>query len=309
VIVTVTPNPSIDRTIDIDRLERGGLIRAGVATSEAAGKGLNVSRALHGQGLDTLAVLPVARESASTYLALLAGEVSIAAVPVPGSVRVNISLVESDGTVTKVNEPGPGQDAAGVQAILAAVANAPPASWIVGCGSLPPGAPADLYARLSALGSGSVRVAVDSSGEALLAAARAGVALVKPNVSELAAIMGRPLTTLGEAVDAACELVGRGVEAVLLSLGPDGAIFVDASGAVSHAEAAIDDAVNSVGAGDALLAGFVSKGADSAALPEAIAWSVAAVRSPGTRMRRVTEADRDAVVAHDRVDRGRRLRP
>jgi fructose-1-phosphate kinase PfkB-like protein len=116
------------------------------------------------------------------------------------------------------------------------------------------------------------------------------------------------LTTLGEAVDAACKLVGRNVEAVLLSLGPDGAVYVDASGAVSHAEASIDDDVNAVGAGDALLAGFLAKGADSAALPEAAAWSVAAVRSPGTRMRRITEADRDAVVIHDRVDRGRRLR-
>lgn len=308
-IVTVTPNPSIDRTVPIDRLERGALIRAGDATAEAAGKGLNVSRALAGQGIETIAVVPIARESASAYLALLADAVPIRAVSVAGSVRINISLVEPDGTVTKVNEPGPDLDAAGVEAILAAVANAPSASWIVGCGSLPPGAPSDLYTRLSGLGSAGRRVAIDSSGEALLAAAHAGVALVKPNLSELAAIVGRPLTALGEAVDAACELVGRGVDAVLLSLGPDGAIYVDASGAVSHAEAAIDDPVNAVGAGDALLAGFLAEGADSAALPEAIAWSVAAVRSPGTRMRRVTEADREAVVAHDRVDRERRLRP
>jgi 1-phosphofructokinase len=309
VIITVTPNPSIDRTIEIDRLERGGLIRAHEATSEAAGKGLNVSRALFDHGQDTLAVLPVALESAATYLALLADEVPTATVSVPGSVRVNISLVEPDGTVTKVNEPGPTLDTASVEEILAAVASSPPARWIVGCGSLPRGAPTDFYARLATLGSPDRRVAIDSSGEALQRAAGAGVALVKPNASELAGIAGRPLTTLGEAVDAACELVRRGVEAVLLSLGPDGAIFVDATGAVSHAEAAIDDAVNAVGAGDALLAGFLAKGADSAALPEAIAWSVAAVRSPGTRMRRVSQADREAVVAHDRVDRERRLRP
>jgi len=308
VIVTVTPNPSIDRTVEIDRLERGGLIRAHEATSEAAGKGLNVSRALHGQGQDTLAVLPVARESAATYLALLADEVPTALISVLGSVRVNISLVEPDGTVTKVNEPGPMLDTSGMEAILAAVASTPPARWIVGCGSLPPGAPTDFYARLATFGSADRRVAVDSSGEALLRAAGAGVALVKPNASELAGIAGRPLATLGEAVDAACELVGRGVGAALVSLGSDGALYVDAGGAVSHAEAAIEDAVNAVGAGDALLAGFLASGADSAALPEAIAWSVAAVRSPGTRMRDVTRADRDSVVVHARVDRDRRLR-
>jgi fructose-1-phosphate kinase PfkB-like protein len=95
---------------------------------------------------------------------------------------------------------------------------------------------------------------------------------------------------------------------VLVSLGPDGAIFVDGAGAAAHAEAAIDDAVNSVGAGDALLAGFLASGADAAALPEAVAWSVAAVRSPVTRMRRVGEADRRAVIVHDRVDRERRPR-
>ena len=308
-IVTVTPNPSIDRTIEIDRLERGGLMRATRATSEAAGKGLNVSRALAGQGVETLAVVPVARDSAATYLELLGDAVPISAVEVGGAVRVNISLVEPDGTVTKVNEPGPHLGSAEVDAILAVVAKAPAAGWIVGCGSLPPGAPFDFFARLATLASAGRRVAIDSSGSALDAAGRAGVALLKPNLFELEAIAGRQLASLGDAVDAACDLVAGGVGAVLLSLGADGAMYVDTTGAVAHAEASIGDAVNSVGAGDALLAGFLAAGANAAALPEAIAWSVAAVRSPGTRMRPVTAADRGAVVVHDRVDSDRRPRP
>lgn len=310
-IVTVTPNPSIDRTIHIDRLERGALIRAGAATSEAAGKGLNVARALAGQGVATLAVLPMARESAPTYLALLDGAVGIDPVPVAGSVRVNISLVEPDGTVTKVNEPGPPLTEVEVEAVLGAVSNAPPASWIVGCGSLPPGAPADFYARLCGLAVDSPdrRVAVDSSGDALFAAVLGGASLVKPNLAELEAMADRSLPTIGAAIDAATELLGRGAGAVLVSLGPDGALYLAAGGAVSHVEAEIDDPVSTVGAGDALLAGFLASGADASALPEAIAWSVAAVRSPGTRMRRVADEDRQAVVVHDVVDRGRRLRP
>jgi 1-phosphofructokinase len=195
-----------------------------------------------------------------------------------------------------------------VEAILAAVAAVPAADWIVGCGSLPPGAPADFYSRLVPVEARGPRVAVDTSGEALAAAVRAGIALVKPNLPELEQLSDRRIATLGEAVDAACELLGRGVGAVLLSLGPDGAIYVDGQGAACHAEASIDDAANSVGAGDALLAGFLAAGADEAALPEAIAWSVAAVRSPGTRMRAVTDADRGVVVVHDRIDRGRRPR-
>ena len=306
-IVTVTPNPSIDRTIQIDRLDRGRMIRARAATSEAAGKGLNVSLALATEGIDTSAVLPLAADSATVYLRLLADAVPITAVPVQGATRVNVSLVEPDGTVTKVNEPGPQLGPDDVEAILAAASAVAGSGWIVGCGSLPPGAPVDFYARLAALGSEERRIAVDTSGEALGAAVCAGTALVKPNTAELEELVGRPLATIGDVIAAARELIERGAHAVLVSLGPDGALLVDARSA-SHAEASIDDVVNTVGAGDALLAGFLAAGGGSDALGNAIAWSVAAIRSPGTRMRPVTAADRGPVIVHARVDSSRRLR-
>jgi len=307
VIVTVTPNPSIDRTIQIDRLDRGRMIRARAATSEAAGKGLNVSLALATEGFDTSAVFPLAADSATVYLRLLADAVPITAVPVQGATRVNVSLVEPDGTVTKVNEPGPQLGPDDVEAIIAAASAVAGSGWIVGCGSLPPGAPVDFYARLAALGSEERRIAVDTSGEALGAAVCAGAALVKPNSAELEQLVGRPLATIGDVIAAARELIERGAHAVLVSLGPDGALLVDARTA-SHAEASIDDVVNTVGAGDALLAGFLAAGGGSDALGNAIAWSVAAIRSAGTRMRAVTAADRGAVIIHARVDSSRRLR-
>jgi len=308
VIVTVTPNPSIDRTLEIDRLERGALVRARRSTAEAAGKGVNVSCALAAQGVATVAVLPLAEDSAATYLSLLGNATSIAAVPIAGSIRTNVSVVEADGTLTKLNEPGPELTSDDVNAILAATSTVAGATWIVGCGSLPPGAPVDFYARLTAQVSSGTRAAIDTSGEALGAAVCAGVALIKPNLEELQTLVGRPLGTIGEAVTAARELIARGCHAVLVSLGADGALFVDANGA-SHAEARIDDVVNTVGAGDALLAGFLAAGAGAAALGEAIAWSVAAIRSPGTRMRPVTAADRGPVIVHERIDPSRRLRP
>jgi len=307
VIVTVTPNPSIDRTLQIDRLERGKMIRSRSTTSEAAGKGLNVSLALATEGLETSAVIPLAAESATTYLRLLADAVPITAVPVKGTIRVNLTLVEPDGTVTKVNEPGPRLEADDVEAILAATAAVAGPGWIVGCGSLPPGAPVDFYARLEALASRGRRVAIDTSGDALGAALCAGVALVKPNRAELEELVGRPLATIGDVAAAARELIARGCHTVLVSLGPDGALVVDAHG-ISHAEAPIDDAVNTVGAGDALLAGFLAAGGEAGALGPAVAWSVAAIRSPGTRMRAVTAADRESVIIHERIDPARRLR-
>ena len=305
-IVTVTPNPSIDRTLEIDRLERGALIRAKRSTAEAAGKGVNVSCALAAQGVATVAVLPLAEDSATTYLRLLADATPISAVPIAGSIRTNVSVVEADGTLTKLNEPGPELASDDVDAILAAATAAPGASWIVGCGSLPPGVPVDFYARLAGRASDR-RVAIDTSSEALSAAICSGVALVKPNHEELEALVGRPLATIGDVAAAARELLARGCQAVLVSLGPDGALFVDANGA-SHAEAPIDDVVNTVGAGDALLAGFLAGGGNAAALDVAVSWSVAAIRSHGTRMRAVTAADRAAVIVHEWIDRARRLR-
>ena len=305
-IVTVTPNPSIDRTIRLDRLVRGGLNRAHSATSEAAGKGVNVSHALATEGVKTIAVLPLASLSAVQYLGLLADAVPVAAVPIAGAIRVNVSIIESDGTVTKVNEPGPPLAAADADAIVNAAASASRAGWVVGCGSLPPGAPRDFYGRLARLATSDRRVAVDSSGDALTAAIASGIALVKPNREELQELVRRPIAVLGEVIDAARDLIAQGCGAVLVSLGADGAVYVDAATA-AHAEARVADAANPVGAGDALLAGFLAAGARVEALPVAVAWAVAAVRSRGTRMRAVTEADRAAVVVHERIDVSRRI--
>src|SRR5207249_328193 len=160
--------------IHIDRLERGKMIRARAAASEAAGKGLNVSLALATEGVDTTAVLPLAADSATVYLGLLADAVPLTVVPVKGATRANVSLI-------------------------------------------------------------------------------------KPNGAELEELVKRPLATVGDVVTAARELIARGCGAVLVSLGPDGAVFVDAD-TTAHAEASVDGVVNTVGAGDALLAGFLAAG-------------------------------------------------
>jgi 1-phosphofructokinase family hexose kinase len=233
------------------------------------------------------------------------------AVPIDGDLRVNLSVVEPDGTVTKINEPGSGLDQAAADRLLedvvAAIATIDSVDWVVGCGSLPPGLPDDFHARLATRLSPSILVAIDADRGALRAAIGGRVALVKPNRVELEELVGRPLTTLGEVHDAATSLVTQGVGQVLVSLGVDGALAVDGSSAC-HVEAPIDDVANTVGAGDALLAGYLAGGATLSALPEAVAWSVAACRAGGTRMPAVGARDRAAVVVHPTLDRDRPVR-
>ena len=306
-IVTVTPNPSVDRTLRIPTLTRGEVIRALSATAEAGGKGINVSRALATQGHPTTAVVPLSEASAAVMQALLRGAAPLEVVPIAGDIRVNVSVVEDDATVTKLNEPGPrlGDDEVNELLRRTAVLGAG-ASWVVGCGSLPPGAPADFYSQLAQVAPAGARVAIDADGPALRAAIGQKIALVKPNHSELEGLVGRSLPTLGDVVEAADELLARGVEGVLVSLGPDGAVLVDRTGA-HHAEARIADVLNPVGAGDALLAGYLAAGAGGDALGIAVAWSVAACRSPGTQMRPVTPDDIGAVTVHPQTATSRRL--
>jgi 1-phosphofructokinase len=297
VILTLTLNPSLDRAIEVERLARGAVIRAASARLDPGGKGVNVSRALLGNGVPSTAVVPCGGDEGEQLARLLRAEgVDVRAVPIAGRTRSNLTIAEPDGTVTKINEPGAPLSAAELDAIGDAALAAGPADWIVVCGSLPPEVPADVYAQLCARfrASGS-RVAVDSSGAALVPAVATGPALVKPNREELAEAVGRPIASLRDAVDAAQELRSWGAEAVLASLGADGAVLVDAGG-VTVGHAPVPSPRSSVGAGDALLAGFLAAGAQgAAALAEALAWAAAAVGLPGSRMPTSADLRRDTV--------------
>ncbi|WP_112138744.1 1-phosphofructokinase family hexose kinase, partial [Glycomyces dulcitolivorans] len=264
-IVTVTANPSLDRTIAVEVLRRGEVHRASSDRVDPGGKGVNVSRALVANGHATRAVLTTGGHAGSELLDLL-GEagVHVEEVPVSQGVRSNLTIAEADGTVTKLNESGPALRPEEVEELLTA-AIAPTldrrASWIAGCGSLPPGVGPDFYAVLvERTHQAGARAAVDTSGPALAASLRARPDLVKPNRDELAEAAHAAITTLGDAVEAAEALRSQGAQAVLVSLGADGAILVDADG-VHHAEAPLAGPVAStVGAGDASLAGFLAAG-------------------------------------------------
>ena len=310
-IVTLTANPSLDRTLEIPGLARGSVIRAVGSRTEPGGKGVNISRVLAANGHRTLAVLPSGGGVGARLTELLAPQgVEVVEVPVAGGVRVNISAVEPDGTVTKINAPGPRLTPAEAETLaVAACAAATGASWLVLAGSLPPGLPDTFYAHLVVRlrGVGPVRIAVDSSGPPLAAVLSSGPDLVKPNRAELAEAAGRPVTTLGEALSAARLLLRRGAHSVLASLGADGALLVGADGTF-FGEALVGEPRSTVGAGDALLAGYLAAGTPGPdALAEALAWGAAAVALPGSRMPGRADVDRSSVRLYRRIDPDRPL--
>lgn len=312
-IVTVTPNPSIDRTVALTGpLTRGAVHRVSSVTTEPGGKGVNVARALTLAGLDAVAVLP-APATDPLVAALSASSVSFRCVPTAGTIRTNLAITEHDGTTTKLNEPGAALDAAALDALTATVtASAESAAWVVLSGSLPPGVPDHWYADVVALlAPYPCRVAVDTSEGPLAALVesfdRAAPDLIKPNAEELAGVLGYSPQALEAAVAqgdpepvvaAARQLVDRGVRAVLATLGAAGAVLVDETGSWMAAPPPIT-ARSTVGAGDASLAGYFRADVGGAVPPErlqmAVAYGSAAAALPGSALPTPAQIDLNAV--------------
>ncbi|MBN9741261.1 1-phosphofructokinase [Amycolatopsis sp. A1MSW2902] len=286
-IVTVTPNPSLDRTAQLGELRRGEVLRASRVRLDPGGKGVNVSRALAAAGSPTVALLPAGGPVGERLADLLAPEgVPVVAVPISGTTRSNITLVEADGTTTKINEPGPELSPAELAVLRQrTVELAARAEWVVCCGSVPAGVPDDFYAQLGELArDAGAKVAVDSSGAPMAAALAARPDLIKPNLDELAELAGRSLPQLGDVVQVCRGLVAEGVGAVLVSLGARGAVLVEGT-ETWHALGPLVAVRSTVGAGDAALAGFLHAGGTGPqALRAAVAYGTAAVAQEGSRM-------------------------
>lgn len=306
-IVTLTPNPSLDLTLEVDRLVLGDVNRAEKVAVDPGGKGINVSRALHGWGVDTRAIAPIGGPSGTEFLQLLDQEgVDFGGIKVEGAVRINVT-VNSEGVVTKINSAGRGLSPDDMDRLAEVVLReAIGADWLALCGSLTPGSPADFYAGIIA--AADIPVAVDTSGAPLVEAVRAGARLCKPNVHELATAVGASLDTLGDVIGAAHTIRRWGCEAVVVSLGADGAVLVDGAG-VTHAYVAEPiEVASSVGAGDALLAALLAaEKLDRRALAAGVAAGTAACRLPGTTMPTPGQVEVESVEVVDDPDPATRL--
>lgn len=287
-VVTVTFNPSLDRTLRVESLRPGAVHRALETSTDPGGKGVNVARALSAHGAEVLSVLPVGGATGAALTDLLVvADVPHVAVPVAGRTRANVSVVELDGTTTKINEPGTALSPREVAAITdAVISRVRPGDWVVTAGSLAPGQDPEVYAALGhAAHQAGAFWAVDTSGEALIASLAARPDLVKPNREELGEAFGSVTDTLGAVVECCRTVVGASSLTVVCSLGADGAVLVDRERAL-HGTGPRVQVVNTVGAGDALLAGYLF-GITATAQPEealrtGIAWATAAITTRGT---------------------------
>ncbi|MEU4208086.1 1-phosphofructokinase family hexose kinase [Rothia terrae] len=316
-IVTLTANPSMDRTVEIPGvLTRDAVIRAERAVEDPGGKGVNISRALQNSGFETTAVLP-GDDTDAVLVRLAEDNVACKNLPTGEPIRSNITIVEPDGTTTKINAPGtPLNDVAQQQLTRLLIQETQDASWLVLAGSLPPGIPSDYYSVVGraireALGEKAPSIAVDTSGAALRDAVNGqdGMPnLIKPNAEELAELVGRP-----EAADelegnpeltarTARELVERGIDVVLATLGGKGAVLVTKDGAW-HAQHAPVKVRSTVGAGDSSLAGYLIASEQGKApvdcLIQAVAHGSAAASLPGTQVPTLAQTTPEAVTVRE----------
>lgn len=251
-ILSLTLNPALDLTVRLARLEPGEVNRSEAMITHAAGKGVNVAQVLADLGHQVTVGGFLGEDNPQAFEMLIARRAfTDAFIRVPGETRSNIKIAEQDGRVTDVNAPGPLVSEQAQHALLEQLARiAPGYDAVVVAGSLPRGiTPQWFQGLLQQLKNLGLKVALDTSGEALRAGLNAGPWLVKPNTEELA-------DALGHSTDAIRQLHRQGVEHVVVSDGAAGVSWYSPDTAL-HATPPKVTVASTVGAGDSLLAGML----------------------------------------------------
>lgn len=302
-IATVTPNPAVDYTVSLSEPPASGeVLRTDRTRYDAGGKGINVAKYLDALGAEAFAT-GFLGGFVGEYLEgqLAEAELPAAFVDVEGTTRLNTTLLAPDEEY-KINQIGPAIEPAAIDALVEALAEQEPDTVVV-AGSLPPGVDPGTIDRIAA--AGDWETAVDCTGD-VLGELSGEYALCKPNHVELAEATGRPVDSVESAIVAARELCDDGFDRVVASLGSDGAVSVTDERAL-HAPALDVEVADTVGAGDALLAGVLDamdRGeSPENALRNGIAVSTRVVSVSGTRVPPLEEvpslSDRVSVAVRD----------
>ncbi|MDQ2773722.1 MAG: hexose kinase [Acidobacteriota bacterium] len=278
-ILTLTVNPAIDRIVTVDRLVFEDRAYIESTTEAAGGRGINAARVLTSFGASTIAITTSGpREGGRRFEeALQQDSFGKEIVKVRQQIRTNLTISDRRGLSVKLNEVGPKISEAEQNLIIKAVEKLlPDASWLMLCGSLPPGVEAHFYTKLIKLATKhDVKTLLDTDGDALLHGLEAEPTLVKPNQSEAERLLNTPLITRSHWVDAVHRIKGLGAKAVALSLGSRGIVAATNEGVLEAAPPSVE-AVCPIGAGDAAAAAIVWSLDRGDAFIEALRWGVAA---------------------------------
>lgn len=262
-IICVSANPAIDRRLRLDRLKAGAVNRAASVCPLPGGKAAHVAMAAAALGERVMWVGflgGATGEGCERGLTSLG--IPVAVVKTSAETRMNMEVVEADGSVTEILEPGGTVTERDVERMLSLCRDVftehRGGAQVALSGSLPPGAPADLYAQLIRLAHAhGCRALLDTSGEALRAALHEAPDLVKPNREEAEALTGVPVDGAGAASEAARLLFEAGARGVAISLGAEGMFWQEArDSSPLVARPPRVEARSAVGCGDASLAGF-----------------------------------------------------
>jgi len=281
VILTVTLNAAIDRTVAVPNFRLGRRHRAVESRTVAGGKGINVARALSLLGRPVIAAGFAGGPTGTRVLEQLQEEsVLTDFTRIAAETRISLAVIDpTSGEQTEINERGPAVSAEEVKQLFERIGYlAAGAKICVLAGSVPPGAGDDLYARLiDDLSRRGVPVVLDAEGEAMLAGVRAGASMVTPNEAEAEELVGQEFADKGDLAQGLLELVRLGATEAAITR-PDGCVAAVGEGGSRrllevHTESL--EPVSTVGSGDAFLAGYVAARYEGRSPEECLAYGVA----------------------------------
>jgi 1-phosphofructokinase family hexose kinase len=295
-IVTLTMNPAIDRTIAADRLAFDD--RAYILSSKDSpgGRGINAASVIHSFGGSALAIVPIGGDRGYRLEGFLrSAGFPVTTVPIANDIRLNFTVTDRHGLTIKLNELGPRLSRGELDSIkLAVEAQISDATWLMLCGSLPPGVPADFYGSLIARAKQSgVKTLLDTDGESLAQIVEAGPTVLTPNQQEAERLLNTVLLTRSHTLNAAKTIQSMGAEHVVLSLASRGAVGASREGLWEAVPPRVD-AISPIGAGDAMAAAVIWSMRNGDDFPTALRWGVAAgtasAKLPGMKFASLEQA-------------------
>mgnify|MGYP003593716417 CR=1 FL=1 len=298
-IITVTLNPAIDKSTTVPVLVPEKKLKCTQPVFEPGGGGINVARAIKKLGGNATALYLAGGYTGTFFTQLLEKEqIDTRVIEIAKHTRENLIVFDSSSNLQyRFGMPGPVVEEKEWKKLLSILEQMDGISYLVASGSVPAGVPVDIFARIASIAKKKkIRCIVDTSGEALQLAASEAVYLLKPNLGELASLVGAEEIEIGMVNDVAGKLVANGkCEVVVVSMGAAGAMLVTKDEA-HRITAPVVKRISTVGAGDSMVAGIVMGLMKNMSMSDAarygVACGTAATINPGTELCRLEDVER-----------------